>query len=446
VNRPDSIRTLQALLRDGQQSSSDLIAASEARIAQGIAAQDAAFISVDSSAARLAASTSDAMRQRRYVPSLLAGLPASVKDLFDVKGQVTTAGSRVLADASPATRDALAVERLRAAGAVFVGRTNMSEFAFSGLGVNPHFGTPLNPLDNSRIVGGSSSGAAASVASGAAVFGLGTDTGGSLRIPAAFTGLTAFKPTARRVPLEGVLPLASSFDSVGSIARSVDCCAIVDSVLASDALDDTIRPLRGLRFGVTNDVVGDELDVSVRDAFDRALDTLQDAGASIERFAFPELREAFALPLAAITAIEAWAWHKAHVARAADKYDPRVLLRLRMGEGRSAADYLDLLEARKRLIQVAWAHVGRFDAWLMPTVAVVAPRLSSLADDAFFVINARVLRNPSVVNFIDGCALTIPCHAPGELPVGLAICGTSMTDASILAIGRSVEAVLSSQT
>jgi aspartyl-tRNA(Asn)/glutamyl-tRNA(Gln) amidotransferase subunit A len=434
----DSLRALQASLNEQRCSSVDLVEASTARIGQ-----DAAFISIEGPAAQTAAFTSDAMRARGYVPSMLAGLPVSIKDLFDIKGQVTTAGSRILAGAAPATRDAFAVERLRAAGAVIVGRTNMSEFAFSGLGVNPHYGTPLNPFDASRVAGGSSSGAAASVASGTAAYGLGTDTGGSLRIPAAFCGLTAFKPTARRVPLDGVLPLSASFDSVGTIARSVDCCAIVDAVLSGNAMDDAPRMLDGLRFGVTGDVVAGELDEPVREAFERALETLRNAGASVERFAFPELHDAFALPLAAITATEAWAWHRVHVARDADGYDPRVLKRLCLGEGCSAADYLDLLAARKRLIQLAWTRLARFDAWLMPTVATVAPTLASLADDdAFFALNARVLRNPSIVNFIDGCALTIPCHSVGALPVGLSLCATSMNDASILAIGRSVEAAL----
>jgi aspartyl-tRNA(Asn)/glutamyl-tRNA(Gln) amidotransferase subunit A len=434
----DSLRTLQASLNEQHRSSVDLVEASAEFVTH-----NSAFVSVDKLRAKSAASTSDAMRARGYVPSMLAGIPVSIKDLFDIKGQVTTAGSRVLADAAPATRDAIAVERLRAAGAVIVGRTNMSEFAFSGLGTNPHYGTPVNPFDASRVAGGSSSGAAASVASGAAAYGLGTDTGGSLRIPAAFCGLTAFKPTARRVPRDGVLPLSASFDSVGAIARSVDCCAIVDAVLAADSMDDTPRPLDGLRFGVTGDVVADELDEPVRVAFERALQILRNAGASVEFFAFPELHEALALPLAAITSTEAWAWHRTHVARNAGGYDQRVLKRLRLGENRTAADYLDLLAARKRLIQLGWTRLARFDAWLMPTVATVAPTLASLAeDDAFFALNTRVLRNPSIVNYIDGCALTLPCQAAGSLPVGLSLCGTSMKDASILAIGRSVEAAL----
>jgi aspartyl-tRNA(Asn)/glutamyl-tRNA(Gln) amidotransferase subunit A len=328
---------------------------------------------------------------------------------------------------------------------VLVGRTNMSEFAFSGLGLNPHYGTPLNPVAPERLAGGSSSGAARSVALGHVAAALGTDTGGSVRIPAAFCGLVGFKPTARRVSLDGVIPLSSSFDSIGPIARSVDCCALVDSVISGHTLGTSARPLTGLRFGVTSDYVMDDLDDTVNTAFNRAIAALRRAGALVERFVFPELHEiAGRFPLASITAVQAWAWHREHVARDAQGYDPRVLQRLRAGEGRSAADYIDLLAARKRFVRDAQTRLTRFDAWLMPTVAIVPPEAESVAhdDDAFFAVNAKALRNSSLVNFMDGCALTLPCHQEDELPVGLSICGPALADASILAIGRSVEALL----
>jgi len=426
-------------------SAGELLDASLATIDADLARGGATYTYVDRLAAREAANASDTLRERGYVPSALAGLPVSVKDLFDIKGQVTTAGSRVLRDAAPAARDAAAVARLREAGAVFVGRTNMSEFAFSGLGLNPHYGTPLNPAHAGRLAGGSSSGAAVSVALGHVVAALGTDTGGSVRIPAAFCGLAGFKPTARRVPLEGAVPLSASFDSVGPIARSVDCCALLDSAISGQALDTAPRPLAGLRLGVTSDYVADDLDETVSTAFNRAIGMLRRAGASVERFAFPELYEvAGHHPLAGITAVQAWAWHRRHVAREADAYDPRVLKRLRAGEGRSAADYIDLLAARERFMRDARTRLARFDAWLMPTVAVVPPAIAQTGsdDDAFFATNATVLRNPSVVNFMDGCALTLPCHREGELPVGLSICGPALADATVLAIGRSVEALL----
>ncbi|MGV2292367.1 amidase [Trinickia sp. YCB016] len=421
------------------------LAAIDADLARGGSAGGSTYTQADRPAAREAAANSDAFRARGYVPSALAGVPVSVKDLFDVKGQVTTAGSRILRDTAPAVRDAAAIARLREAGAVFAGRTNMSEFAFSGLGVNPHFGTPLNPIDTTRLAGGSSSGAATSVALGHVAAALGTDTGGSVRIPAAFCGLVGFKPTARRVPLDGIVPLSTSFDSIGPIARSVDCCVLVDAVVSGQSLDTSPRALNGLRFGITSDYVSDDLDGTVSTAFNRAIEMLRRAGASVERFAFPELHEVGGrLPLAGITAAQAWAWHREHVAREPDAYDPRVLKRLRIGEGRSAADYIDLLAARERFVRDARVRLARFDAWLMPTVAIVPPALADVEhdDETFFATNAKVLRNPSVVNFMDGCALTLPCHRDDELPVGLSICGPALADASILAIGRSVEALL----
>jgi aspartyl-tRNA(Asn)/glutamyl-tRNA(Gln) amidotransferase subunit A len=430
-------------------SAGELLDASLAAIDADLARGGATYTHIDRLAAREAADASDAFRERGYVPSALAGVPVSVKDLFDIKGQVTTAGSRILRDAAPAVRDAAAVARLREAGAVLVGRTNMSEFAFSGLGLNPHYGTPLNPVDALRLAGGSSSGAAVSVALGHVAAALGTDTGGSIRIPAAFCGLVGFKPTARRVPLEGTVPLSSSFDSVGPIACSVDCCALIDGIVSGQALDTSSRALAGLRLGVTSDYVADDLDETVSTAFNRAIDMLRRAGASVERFAFPELHEVTGrYPLAGITAAQAWAQHRGHVARDADAYDPRVLKRLRAGEGRSAADYIDLLAARERFVRDARTRLARFDAWLMPTVAVVPPAIAQVEsdDDGFFAINAKVLRNPGVVNFMDGCALTLPCHREGELPVGLSICGPALADASILAIGRSVEALLREST
>lgn len=222
----------------------------------------------------------------------LAGLPISVKDLFDVAGEPTTAGSVVLAQAPPAKADAVAVARLRAAGAIVMGRTNMTEFAFSGLGVNPHYGTPANPYDRGsrRLPGGSSSGAAVSVTDGMAYAAVGSDTGGSVRIPAALCGLTGFKPTARRIPLDGALPLSSTLDSVGSLAPTVACCARMDAVLAGVA-QQPIPPVevRTLRVAVLQGYVLDGLDAHVAAAFSSALALLSRGGAHLEEVTFSSL-------------------------------------------------------------------------------------------------------------------------------------------------------------
>ncbi|MHA6886201.1 amidase [Ralstonia pseudosolanacearum] len=443
--RPNMIRALAAELAAGRTTSIALTEAALAHAQSHRAAGGTAYIDLDARAALDMARAADAARAAGNVPSLLAGLPVSIKDLFDVAGQVTAAGSRALAHQRAATSDATAVARLRAAGAVLLGRTNMSEFAFSGLGLNPHYGTPRTPADGTRTAGGSTSGGAVTVAGGMAVAALGTDTGGSIRIPAAFCALTGFKPTARRVPMAGGVPLSTSLDSGGPLANSVDCCAIVDAVLSGQALDTDAVPLAGLRLGLTRDYVAADLDDTVATAFARAVARLERAGAHIVRFEFPELLQ---LPEinggGGLPAAEAWAWHRPHLARAEAQYDRRVATRIRRGEQMSAAAYLDVTAARERMIAAARKRLGNLDAWLMPTVAVVPPEVAPLeADDArFFRTNALVLRNPSAINFLDGCALTLPIHAAGELPVGLSLCGLADDDARILRVGRAVEAAL----
>ncbi|CDG84990.1 amidase [Janthinobacterium agaricidamnosum] len=441
----NTIRELAAALASGRISSLALVEQMLARIDAHIGDGGAAYVSIDRAQALADARSSDGARAAGLAASPLAGVPLSVKDLFDVRGQVSAAASLVLGHAAPAAQDAPVVARLRAAGAVLLGRSNMSEFAFSGLGLNPHFGTPLNPHDGSRVAGGSTSGGALTVALDMAAGALGTDTGGSLRIPAAFCGLTGFKPTAATVPLDAAVPLSTSLDSAGPIGRSVDCCAILYSVLSATPLAQAAAPaLAGLRFGVSRDYVGAGLDDSVRRNFARALHRLREAGATVEEFAFPELLELPAINGGGgLVAAEAWAWHRKLLERQGARYDQRVAARIRRGAQQSAADYIDLLDARRRMIATARQRLAGFDAWLMPSVAIVAPPLAPLeADDAaFFATNGLVLRNTSVINFLDGCALSLPCQAPGELPVGLGICGLAGQDQHILAIGRALEAL-----
>ncbi|GAA6120530.1 amidase [Acidovorax sp. FG27] len=460
--RHPTLRERADALARGATTSERLVADALARIAAHQAGGGHAYVgTVDASAALQAARDSDRRRAAGQVPSPLAGLPVSIKDLFDVQGQATQAGSAgavpgtqpALADAGavpgtqPALADAAAVARLRAAGAVLLGRTNMSEFAFSGLGLNPHHGHPAHPHDAARITGGSSSGAAVTVALGLADAALGTDTGGSIRIPSAFCGLTGFKPTARRVPLAGAYPLSRSLDSVGPLARSVDCCAILDAVLSGETLDTAAPPLAGLRLGVTEDFVLDGLDGAIAQAFDQALARLSAAGAQIVRFGFAELLELPGINAAGgLVTAEAWHVHRDRLqdpAQAA-RYDPRVAQRTRRGAAISAADYIDLLDARARLQATARDRLQGLDAWLMPTVAVLAPLLQDVAtdDDRFFATNAKVLRNPSVLNFLDGCALSLPCQPAGGLPVGLSVGGLHGADARVLQVGRAVEACL----
>src|SRR5262252_3537561 len=272
--------TLAALADDlgaGRTSARKLVEECLARIADPAGEGQRTFIQVDKDAALEAADAMDRLRKAGAAPSRFAGIPVSIKDLFDIKDQVTRAGSRALEDSAPAERDAPVVARLRRAGFVVIGRTNMTEFAYSGIGINPHYGTPKSAWQRSvgHVPGGSSSGAAVSVADGMAYGALGTDTGGSCRIPAAFNGIVGFKPTQRRVPLDGGVPLSSSLDSFGPLARSVDCCAVLDAVLAEDPLPTVQpRPIKGIRLAVPMTVALDELDDAVAKTFERALERL----------------------------------------------------------------------------------------------------------------------------------------------------------------------------
>ncbi|WP_404988986.1 amidase [Caballeronia sp. LZ003] len=442
---------LAADLKSGRTTSRALVESALERIANPAGQGSIVFTHVDTAHARAAADALDALRRAGTVLSPLAGIPISVKDLFDIEGQVTRAGSRALASTAPAQADAVSVARLRRAGGVIVGRTNMSEFAFSGLGLNPHFGTPHSPYranvpGDERIAGGSSSGAAASVADGMAAIALGTDTGGSIRIPATMCGLTGFKPTASRIPRQGGVPLSKSLDSFGPIGVSVACCALVDRILAGREPDvPATRPLEGVRLGVLTNYVTDGLDPAVASAVDAAINHLSAAGALVEDVRFGPLDRLPDISRFSLVAIEAYAWHRKLLADHAAEYDPRVLARLLRAESASAADYIDLCEARAAMIDEARTTLWqRFDAILCPTVPVLPPRIAELEqdDDLFTRTNALILRNPTTFNFLDACGLSLPCHRRGEAPVGLMLAGAPHADDTLLSIGRAVEAVL----
>ena len=380
----------------------------------------------------------------------LAGLPVSVKDLFDVNGQVTAAGSTVLADAAPAVQDCPAVARLRAAGGALVGRTNMTEFAFSGVGVNPHHGTPVNACDSAtpRIPGGSSSGAAVSVATGAAFVGLGSDTGGSIRIPAALNGIVGFKSTARLVPTDGAVPLSTTLDTVCAMTRSVRDAITVHEVLAARTVTRSGAPLSGYRLAVAQTAMLDGLDATVATAFERTLKTLRGAGARIVDLPLTQIQDLGTIQsTGGFSAAESYAWHRELLARRGDNYDPRVRARIERGATMKAWEYLDLVAARRDWMARVGLALAGYDAVLSPTVPITAPALASVApgvqhDEEFFRVNALLLRNPSVVNMLDGCAISIPCHRPGELPVGLMIWHGALRDDTVLNIALQAEAAL----
>jgi aspartyl-tRNA(Asn)/glutamyl-tRNA(Gln) amidotransferase subunit A len=443
-----TLATLAADLGAGRSTSRSLVEACLASIEDSAGEGRRTFLQLDRSGALAQADAVDALRSRGASASAFAGIPISIKDLFDIAGQVTRAGSVALSDRAPAAADALSVARLRQAGFVLIGRTNMTEFAFSGLGLNPHYGTPLNPWQRAQghIPGGSSSGAAVSVADGMAHGALGTDTGGSCRIPAAFTGLVGYKPTARRVPRRGAVPLSHSLDSIGPIARTVSCCAQLDALLADAPPPDlSACPLAGQRFSVPRTFVLEDMERYVAGEFERALSRLSAAGAHISEIDVPEFAD---LPTiharGSIASAESFAWHRPLLARHAAAYDPRVSTRIQIGAKQTTADYLTLLAARRVFIAGVERRIADFDAFLMPTVPVIPPRLADLAaDEAYFRVNALVLRNSTVVNFLDGCAISIPIHAIGQPPVGLTLACRGDLDSQLFRCAAAAEAVLS---
>jgi len=441
---PD-IASLHAAFRAGTSSRADLIAEAAARAA-GPAAQ-AVYLHTTFDAATQVARAADAADRAGKPLHPLAGLPVSIKDLYDVAGEVTRAGSTARQDAAPASADATVVARLRAAGAALVGRTNMTEFAFSGVGINPHFGTPVNPCDSTvaRIPGGSSSGAAVSVVLGTAVAGLGSDTGGSIRIPAALCGITGFKPTSRRVPLTGAFPLSYTLDTACAMARTLEDCIAVDSVIADAPVIPRITAASAIRLAIPRQLVLDDLDDAVSRAFDRAIGRLSAAGVRVDHVDMPELSELAGLNASGgFSAPEAYAHHRALLATHRNLYDPRVLTRIERGGSISAVDYIALHRARLDWIARMEARLAPFDAVVCPTVPMVAPAIAPLIGDdtLFYRTNGLLLRNTSAFNFLDGCSVSLPCHAPDELPVGLMLSHGPMRDAQLLGTALALESIV----
>ncbi len=439
-----SLPETAALLEAGTLSSAALVEECLSRIADPAGQGARTFLKLHSAQARAMADAIDRLRRAGRAPGPYAGIPVSLKDLFDIQGESTPAGSRVLAAAPPAAHHAPVVSRLLAAGLVPLGRTNMTEFAYSGLGINPHFGTPLSPWDrvSGRVPGGSSSGAGVSVADGMALAALGTDTGGSCRIPAAFCGVVGYKPTARRVPIDGVLPLATTLDSVGPLAPNVASAAIIDAILAGvSPAPPEPAPLAALRLAIPAPFALEGMDGTVAAAFGAACRRLSAAGAHIEERNFAPLsRFPRFLERGGITAAEAYAWHRPLLAECSAEYDQRVRRRLEQGSRQSAADYIAIVEDRARLIREMNAATAGIDALLMPSVAILPPRLAEVeADDDYNRINLLVLRNTMPANLLDRCALSLPISRPGEPPVGLMLVGETMADQRLFSIAAGLE-------
>lgn len=441
-----TLNALAAELDEGKTTSEKLTLACLEKIADPAGEGQRAFIKVYAEAAIATARASDMQRTNGLVASPLAGIPISIKDLFDVAGDVTRAGSIILQNAPAATLDAPAIARLRAAGAIVMGRTNMTEFAYGAHGMNHHYGTPLNPHDRAtqRIPGGSTSGGAVSVTDNMAAATIGSDTGGSVRIPAALCGITGFKPTQERIPLSGAFPLSTTRDSIGPLGNSVACCVLLDALMAGDdARPASALAVNRLRFGVPTTRVLDDLAPEVASAFARALTTLSANGALMEEFLFPELdEESDGSAKANFSAVEAYALHRERLARHPEKFDPRVYQRLLLGANMTAADYCDLILLRKKLIASADNTTARFDALLLPTSPIIAPSIAEMnaSDDAFVRNNTLLLRNCAPFNVLNRPCWSLPIHRAGEAPVGLMLVGETNQDRRLHQIALGVEA------
>jgi aspartyl-tRNA(Asn)/glutamyl-tRNA(Gln) amidotransferase subunit A len=400
-----------------------------------------ACLTVYADAARAAADAADARAKNGVSLGPLDGSIVSIKDLFDVAGEPTRAGSKILADeASPAAADAAVVRRLRAAGAVIVAKTNMTEFALGAIGANPHFGTPGNPRDRARVPGGSSSGAAVTVGDRMAEIAIGSDTGGSVRIPAALCGIVGFKPSRQRVPTTGAFPLSTTLDSIGPLTNSVADCAKTDAVMAGQEFAPLESlPLAGLRFGIAQGFPLENLEETVAAAFAAAIERLEQAGVRVTRETVPlldDMRQVNAY--GGIVQPEACAIHRDRLKRRAADIDLNIRARIERGCAMSAADYIGMLYARERLVLAMDRRLAGLDALIMPTAGIVAPTIAEVADPEIFAArNSMLLRNTSIGNFFDLTGISLPLPAP--LPVGLMLLARNGTDHALLGIAASVE-------
>lgn len=445
--------TIDALARDletGRTTAAALVETALARIKDGAGEGARTFLRVDEAGARETASYIDGLRRRNVRPSRYAGIPISVKDLFDIAGEVTTAGSIVLKDKTRAQTDAPAIARLKARGFIVMGRTNMTEFAYSGVGLNPHYGTPLSPYDRStgRIPGGSSSGAAVSVADGMCAIGIGTDTGGSCRIPASFCGVVGYKPSTGRIPTRGAYPLSRTLDSVGSMGRSVRCVALADAIMAED-WDGQIGEVAvdRLKLAIPEGFDMTGLEASVAKNFERALQRLGKAGSRIDKIAFPSIDEIAAInSKGGISAVEAFTHHRDLISSKGEFYDPRVRRRILNGSTIPAHEYLEVLRIRGELIARVKRLLGGLDGLLMPTTPNVPPPVTALErDEEYMRLNFLSLKHTFAGNFLDLCAISLPMHEPGDAPCGLMIMAPWGSDQNLFAAAAAVERVIAKE-
>ena len=444
-----SISQLATLLQSG---ALDPVALAEETLARIDAHPDkAVFIELSPERAMAdARAASERIRSGRS-RGLLDGIPIAWKDLFDVAGMVTRAGSAVFAGNPPAVEDADVVAAVAAAGMVSVGRTNLNEFAFSGLGLNPHYGTPVNPCstDGHRLPGGSSSGSGVAVAAGLVPVAMGTDTGGSIRIPAAFNGIVGYKATRGRYSMRGVYPLAKSLDSLGPLCHTVQDAVRIDAAMRGLPAPDIKRGIvAGLKLLVPRTVVFDGAEPGVVAAVEAAIERLVEAGAIVRRTEMPIFAEIFDMMAkrGALVTAEAFALHRERLAGdEAERMDHRVVARARLGEKISLVDYVETLNTRERMIAEMARIVEPGEIITFPTVPHVAPKVAPLleSDEAFFAMNGKTLRNTLIGNFLDWCGVSIPCGTgDAGMPVGLLLSGLPHTDEHLLGVALAAEGIV----
>jgi aspartyl-tRNA(Asn)/glutamyl-tRNA(Gln) amidotransferase subunit A len=444
------LRELSAALRAGQTTSTQLVerALEKTRLSKSV------FTSINPGLVRLAYSI-DRARKKSDSLSPLAGIPIALKDLFNIRNEKTMAGSVVRKYyAEPESDDAEVVAPLRAVGLLFFGRTNMSEFAFSGIGKNPHYGTPLSIWDREtgRLPGGSSSGSAVAVAEGIVAAALGSDTAGSCRIPAAFNGVVGVKPSHGRMSLKGIFPLSPTLDAPGPIAVDVDSCFILDQLMCGRLKPDEPLPRiptanpESLKLLIPDARVMEDLDDEVRIAFERSIEALRTAGIDIRQAPMPVLDDCDDLFLERPLVIrEVWQFHRQMLEQHLDEYDPFVGLRMSAGADISDEEQQARYRERQQIVdnfnqQFASLEV---DALLYPTVACIPPAISETDDDDNARrVNLRCLRNTATVNYFDGCSISLPCHRPGEAPVGLMLSATNGADDRLYQLAAAIEFAL----
>jgi aspartyl-tRNA(Asn)/glutamyl-tRNA(Gln) amidotransferase subunit A len=426
-------------------SASERLESALGRIASPELEGSKAFTDVFAESARREAKAADARQASGEPLGPLDGRIVSIKALFDVAGKVTHSGSAVLRQQSPAAADAVIVRRLREAGAVIIGATQMTEFAFSALGTNPHDGVPGNPRDRSRAPGGSSSGAVVSVVDGMAEIAIGSDTGGSVRVPAALSGAVGFKPTSGRVPTDGAFSLSSSLDTVGPIALSVADCALADQVLAGAAMTQVTPAEPGsFRLIVARGRLFDRAEPDVLRAFENAVAALGGAGVTVADGSMDKALDDLAAldRVGTFPSIEVGATLRDMGVASLEAVDPKTRTRIEAGAHILATDYVRMTRLRQAAVQSLESAMTPDDVYIMPTTPIRAPLLSAVEENAaFHEANGLVLRNPRIANQLDCPSISLPLPVT-TLPVGLMLIGRRGSDRRLLEIAARVEAIL----